>query len=88
MEIAQINKNIALEGLLRLIRESLQASLSMKQIPLLEVQDIRQAQRTHRYAYISTSQITCSPTVASQYTATVGQAPTHEKLLAIQCHHQ
>ena len=57
MEIAHKSKNMAVDGLLRLMRPSLHASLSMKQIPQRDAQLFLQARLTHRHAYISTSQI-------------------------------
>ena len=48
MEIAHKSKNMAVEGLLRLMRPSLHASLSMKQIPQRDAQLFLQAHLTHR----------------------------------------
>jgi hypothetical protein len=48
MEIAHKSKNMAVDGLLRLMKPSLHASLSMKQMPHRDVQLRLQAHLTHR----------------------------------------
>ena len=53
IEIKQTSRNIAVEGLLLLIRLILHASLSMKHKPHLAAHCLRHAQRTHTYAYIN-----------------------------------
>ena len=66
MEAVAIKRNIARDGLLRFIKLSLHASLSMKHNPHLAAQEALKNQRVQTKAYISTSQMTCSPTFLSQ----------------------